>query len=117
MVGREIVTKYHDAWTSGDVKTARSYLADDVEFQGSIDTFHGADDFIVELSSFQKMLRGVKLIQSFFSETGAALLYDCDTMGPAGIIRTAEFFSIEGGKIKSIMLVFDATELRKLMAG
>lgn len=54
---------------------------------------------------------------SFFSETGAALLYDCDTMSPAGVLRTAGFFTIGNGKIKSIRLVFDATELRKLMAG
>jgi len=65
---------------------------------------------------FQKMLRGINLIQSFFSESGAALLYDCDTMSPAGVIRTAESFTvIKNGKIKSIRLVFDATELRKLM--
>ena len=45
------------------------------------------------------------------------MLYDCDTMSPAGVIRTAEFFTVIDGKIKSIRLVFDATELRKLMAG
>jgi hypothetical protein len=48
-------------------------------------------------------------------ESGAALLYDCDTISPAGVIRTAEFFTVKDGKIKSIRLVFDATELRKLM--
>jgi hypothetical protein len=36
-------------------------------------------------------------------------------MSPAGVIRTAEFFTITDGRIKSIRLVFDATELRKLM--
>jgi hypothetical protein len=114
---KEIVTKYHQAWTTGDIKSARGYLADDLDFQGSIDKFNRADDFIAALSGFQKMLRGVPLIQSFFSQTGAALLYDCDTMSPAGIIRTAEFFTVADGKITEIRLVFDATELRKLMAG
>jgi hypothetical protein len=114
---KQVVTNYHNAWISGDVEAARVYLNDELDFQGSIDTFHRADDFIVGLTMFQKMLRGVKLIQSLYSETGAALLYDCDTMSPAGIIRTAEFFEVRDGKIKSIRLVFDATELRKLMAG
>jgi len=114
---KQIVTSYHNAWTSGDVKAARVYLADDLDFQGSIETFKHADDFIVALAGFQKMLRGVNLIQSFFSESGAALLYDCDTMSPAGVIKTAEFFTFAGGKIKSIRLVFDATQLRKLMTG
>jgi hypothetical protein len=117
MDAKEIVTKYHHAWTAGDIKSAREYLADDLDFKGSIDTFNRADDFIAALSGFQKMLRGVNLIQSFFSDTGAALLYDCDTLSPAGVIRTAEFFTMADGKITAIRLVFDATELRKLMAG
>jgi hypothetical protein len=115
MDAKQVVTNYHNAWTGGNMKTARAYLADDLDFQGSIDTFHQADDFMASLAMFQKMLRGVNLIQSFFSESGGALLYDCDTMSPAGVIRTTEFFTVTGGKIKSIRLVFDATELRKLM--
>ena len=115
MEPKQVVTNYHDAWTKGEVKAARVYLADDLDFQGSIDAFHRADDFVVALSMFQKMLRGVHLIQSFFSDSGAALLYDCDTLSPAGVIRTAEFFTVADGKITSIRLVFDATELRKLM--
>jgi hypothetical protein len=114
---KQIVTNYHNAWTKGDVEGARVFLDDDLDFQGSVDTFRRADDFLIGLTMFQKMLRGVTLIQSYFSEGGAALLYDCDTMTPAGVIRTAEFFTVSAGKIKSIRLVFDATELRKLMAG
>jgi hypothetical protein len=117
MDAKQVVTNYHNAWTSGDMKAARTYLADDLDFQGSIDTFHRADDFIGALTMFHSMLKGVKLIQSFFSEAGGALLYDCDTMSPAGMLRTAEFFTVGNGKITSIRLVFDATELRKLMAG
>jgi hypothetical protein len=112
---KEIVTNYHNAWTKGDVEAARVYLADDLDFQGSIDAFRRADDFVVALTMLQKMLRGVHLIQGFFSDSGAALLYDCDTLSPAGVIRTAEFFMVADGKITSIRLVFDATELRKLM--
>ena len=117
MDSKQVVINYHNAWTSGNVEAARVYLADDLDFQGSIDTFSKADGFIVALTMFQKMLRRVNLIYSFYSENGAALLYDCDTMSPAGVLRTAEFFTVRDGKIKSIRLVFDATELRKLIAG
>ncbi|MFH1039381.1 MAG: nuclear transport factor 2 family protein [PVC group bacterium] len=112
---KQVVTNYHNAWTIDDVEAARIYLSDDLDFQGSIDTFRRADDFIDALTLFQKMLRGITLIQSFFSESGAALLYDCVTMSAAGVIRAAEFFTVRDGKINSIRLVFDATELRKLM--
>jgi hypothetical protein len=46
----------------------------------------------------------------------AALLYDCVTASPAGVIRTAEFFRLDDDdRIAAIRLVFDAIELRKLM--
>ncbi len=115
MDAKQVVTNYHHAWTSGNMDRARDYLVNDLDFQGSMQTFRRADDFIVVLTQFHQMLRGVNLLQSFFSEDGAALLYDCDTMSPAGMIRTAEFFTVADGKIQSIRLVFDATELRKLM--
>jgi hypothetical protein len=115
MSTQQLIETYHNAWTAGDFVAARRCLADDLDFKGSIDAFHKADDFVVSLKRFQGMLRGVKLLKSFFDQDGAALLYDCDTVTPAGVIRTAEFFSTSNGKISEIRLVFDASELRKLM--
>ena len=115
MNARQLIETYHDAWTSGDFVTARRCLADDLNFKGSIEAFQDADSFVGALKRFQSMLRGVKLLKRFFDQTGAALLYDCDTATPAGVIRTAEFFSTDNGKICDIRLVFDASELRKLM--
>jgi hypothetical protein len=112
---RQLIETYHNAWTSGDFATARACLADDLDFTGSIDTFHTADEFLAALRQFQGMLRRVALLESFFDQEGAALLYDCDTASPAGMIRTAEFFTVKGAKISAIRLVFDASELRKLM--
>ena len=34
MEARQVVTSYHNAWTSGDMAAARVYLADDLDFQG-----------------------------------------------------------------------------------
>lgn len=115
MDARRLIEKYHNAWTAGDFVAARGCLADALDFRGSIDTFHKADDFVAALKGFHGMLRAVTLLQSCFDGAGGALLYDCDTATPAGVIRTAEFFSVRDDKIARIRLVFDATELRKLM--
>jgi ketosteroid isomerase-like protein len=112
---RGLVEAYHRAWTAGDMAAARRCLADDLDFRGSIDTFTNADDFVAALTQFQGMVRSVRVVQRLFDNEGGALLYDCDTAGPAGVIRTAEFFTVRDGKISEIRLVFDATELRKLM--
>ena len=115
MSARQLVETYHNAWTSGDFATARGCLADNLDFKGSIDTFRSADEFMVSLKKFHGMLRRATLVKACYGEDGAALLYDCDTPTPAGVIRTAEFFTTKGGKISEIRLVFDASELRKMM--
>jgi ketosteroid isomerase-like protein len=112
---RTLIESYHQAWTNGDFAAARSLLADDLDFRGSISTFTKADDFIAVLTRFREILRGVTMLESFFDDKGAALLYDCDTVTPAGVIRTAEFFTVSDNRITGIRLVFDATELRKAM--
>ncbi len=112
---RQLIETYHHAWTSGDFVTARACLAETLDFQGSINTFSKAEDFIAALTQFKQMLKSVTLLNSFYDKQSAALLYDCDSASPAGNIRTAEFFTVSNDKISAIRLVFDATELRKLV--
>jgi hypothetical protein len=116
MSTRDVVEGYFQAWSHGNLEAARGFLADQLDFQGSIDTFQRADDFVATLRGFVTILRGVTVLQSYFTDDGAAMLYDCDTKTPAGVIRTAEFFKVSGGKIIEIRLVFDATVLRPMMA-
>lgn len=116
MSGASVVSAYHEAWTHRDMDTARSCLADDLDFQGPLDTFSRADEFIAALTAFAQMLTRVDLLERFDADDAAALLYDCVTNSPAGTIRTAEFFGLRDGKIASIRLVFDATALRQMMS-
>jgi hypothetical protein len=110
---REVVRGYYDAWTSRDLDRARGYLADDLDFQGSLRRFSGADNFLPALEEFLQILEAVRLIKEVYEGEDAMMLYDCQT-GPAGTIRTAEAFTVRAGKIREIKLVFDPTELIKL---
>lgn len=112
---RELVDAYSTAWMGGDVQTARTFLADDLVFRGSIDRFDRADDLMAPLAQLSGMLSEVKILERFYDEDRAALLYDCITPTPAGTIRTAEFFKISHGRISEIRLVFDATLLRQMV--
>jgi hypothetical protein len=73
--------------------------------KGGIQKFNNADGFISSLRQFKAMVRGFTILQSIFNETGAALLYDCDTASHSGDIRTAEFFRVQEGKIVEIRWV------------
>jgi hypothetical protein len=50
---RQLIDAYHQAWTEGDFTTAREFLADNLDFKGSIDSFSNADDFIAALITIQ----------------------------------------------------------------
>ena len=116
MTTQDIVSGYHRAWTTGDLATARTLLADNLDFQGAIERFQNADDLVRALGGLLQMVSEVRLIAEFFSGDQAMLLYDVVTPTPAGNIRSAEHFTVKDGRIQAIKLVFDATELRKLMA-
>ncbi|NTW57338.1 MAG: nuclear transport factor 2 family protein [Chlorobiaceae bacterium] len=111
---RQLIEAYHKAWTIGTMDEARSYLADNLDFQGSINTFTTADNFMKALADFRNILRGVTRLKTFCDGNEGVLLYDCDTESPAGVVRTAEFLTVTEGKISAIRLVFDATALRPL---
>lgn len=112
---REIVDRYSYAWFRGDIDEAAGYLADDLNFLGSIDQFDQAAPFVEALRRFRALVTDVDILSRFYSTDEAALLYDCRTDTNAGRIRTAEFFHIADRKIDRIRLVFDASRLRLLM--
>lgn len=112
---RKIIEGYTGAWSSGDLEAARFYLADDLQFRGSVDNFNDADSLIRALSVFLPILKSINMISTFYHEDEAIQMYDCVTDSPAGTIRTVEYFKLEDGKIKEIKLIFDASELRNLM--
>lgn len=116
IMARDVVQNYYEAWTRSDISAARAYLADDLDFEGSIDRFTAAEPFTQALASFSGMLKEVRLLHEFYAEDSAALLYDCVTSTPGVTVRTAEFFRVKDGKIREIRLVFDATELRRMLA-
>lgn len=112
---REVVRGYFDAWTGGDVAAAADYLADDLTFRGSIDSFDAAADYLATLERFRQTVTGVELISELYSDGEATLIYDVDTATPAGTIRTAEHLRVDDDRVRSITLIFDASELRQLM--
>ncbi len=112
---RDIVRGYFGAWTSGNLELARYFLANPLDFQGSIDTFDNADKVLESLRAFHGMLKNVCFLKEFYAPGAAMLLYDCLTDTPAGTIRTAEYSCVCGWQIAEIRLVFDASKLRGIM--
>ena len=62
------------------------------------------------------MTTGARIVELLVRGDHAAMLYDCELPPPIGTLRIASFFRVENGKIRWYETLFDATELRKLLA-
>ena len=111
-----VVRTYYDILAAGSASfneghELRAILADDLVFEGPI-AGHvvGAERFIKGVSGFIETMRGLSMLHQVHAADTAATLYDAQM--PGGTVRFAEFFQIEDGKIRSLRLLYDATEYR-----
>ena len=114
----ELIDAYYESWRNGissfDEARLEAILAEDLDFEGPIaGKRQGAAGFIRGLSRFVEGLQApIHVLEQFDSGKKAAVLYDADL--PEGMMRFAEFFDVDAGRIRAIRLVYDAAQYRAL---
>ena len=108
----EVAIAFTEAWTSHDMTTASSYVAEDVMFEGPITQASGRTAYMNGLSRFAQAVAGLKILAAVGDDQRAMIMYEVKT-GPFGTLRAAEDFVVCGGKITRDTLVFDTHELRR----
>jgi hypothetical protein len=114
-----LVDAYYASWIHGpgtfDEARLREILAPDLEFHGTLAGHRiGAEGFLKGVADVNAVVRSFTLVQRLEQGNEVAVLYDCDLTRPAGVCRFVEFFRVEGDRIRSLNLVYDGTEWRKL---
>jgi len=113
-----LIEAYYDSWKNGissfDAPRLEGILAEDLDFEGPIaGKRRGAAGFIGGLARFVEGLQApIRVLQQVDSGRKAAVLYDADL--PEGTMRFAEFFEVEGGRIRVLRLLYDAAQYRML---
>jgi hypothetical protein len=111
----QVVQAYYDLLQGGtasfDEGRLRGILASDLVFEGPI-AGHvvGAERFLKGVSGFVETMRSFDMLRQVHAGHMAAALYDAEM--PGGTVRFAEFFEIDGNKIQSLTLLYDAAEYR-----
>lgn len=101
-----IVQAYHDAWTSGDVDLALTYLSEDVRCFAPDENVGTKDDWRQYLSGFVPMLTGAQAHTEMSDGNRVALWYFPQTAVTTTTLAS-ELFTVEDGRIIEIRLVFD----------
>jgi hypothetical protein len=107
----EVAIAFTEAWTSHDMATAASYVADDVVFEGPRNQSTGAKAHIDGLTRFAQAVTGMKMLAALGDDQRAMVMYDVTTR-PFGTLRAAEELVIRDGKITRDTLVFDTYKMR-----
>lgn len=107
----EIVRAYHDHWRSGEFDRAAGLLAETVEIETPINTYASKADFVSALASFGTMVVDVKNFVEAASGANVVQVYDMYVQG-LGMIRIAEHFAVENGKIAHLRQIHDTVALR-----
>jgi ketosteroid isomerase-like protein len=111
-----VAEQYFDAWTGKDFDRARGLMADDLEFEGPLETFSDADSLLASLKQLSGIVTGADKQRVFADGDEACVIYDLKT-APVPNARTCEWYKLRDGKIVSISVMFDARPFAPLFEG
>ncbi len=113
---KDIVHQFHTAMGKQDYAAARRLLQDNLSFRGPIDTFDKAEPYLEAVKKLAPITERIDMKKMFADETDVCVLYDLVTKTPAGTAFVSEWFQVEGEKIASIRVVFDARPFAAMFA-
>ena len=93
----EIVESYRAALGKGDFASARNLMQDNMIFEGPLDTFNKADDYLEANKRLASIIQRVDLRKMFVDGDDVCVLYDMVTNTPAGTAFIAEWYQVKGG--------------------
>ena len=102
----ETVLAYHRAWTSGDVETAMTHVADAAVCRAPGEDFAGKDAYRAFLAGFAPNLTGVTDLASMADGEKVTLFYHPHT-AVTSTAPAAELFTVRDGLVVENVLVFD----------
>lgn len=107
----DIVTSYHRAWTTCDIETAMSYVADDITCRAPGVDLNGKQAYQDYIAAFAPKLTGISDIAEFADGDRVALFYYPQT-ATTDTTPAAECFTVHDGKIVDSVLIFDRLSYR-----
>jgi hypothetical protein len=113
-----LVKSYLAAIAARDFDLARTYLADrGFSYTSPIDRFEDADRFIQSITAVGQILARIEIRKCLVSSNEGIVILDIIITLSGYESRTvALLFLTEGGYIKSMEAIFDATEYHKMFS-
>jgi ketosteroid isomerase-like protein len=101
-----VALAYFEAWTSHDLDTAMTYVADEIVCDAPAGRLDGEAAYRAFMAPFVQILSGAKLLAAFGDEQTAVVVYDTQTV-PVPSAPAAEWVTVRDGKIVYSRFIFD----------
>ncbi|HWU87803.1 MAG TPA: nuclear transport factor 2 family protein [Kofleriaceae bacterium] len=105
---RHTVEQFHGHFANKDWARARELLHDDLSFEGPIDRFSRADDYIQAVRRLDAICKRVEVRKVLVDGDDVCVIWDMITDTPIGTAPIAEWFHVSGQKIDRVRVFFDA---------
>lgn len=102
----ETALAYHRAWTTGDLDSAMTHVADDIVCRAPGQELRNKSDYRSFLGGFSQMMTGLTDVAAFGDDEHVVLFYYPHT-AVTSTAPAAEHFTIRDGRIVESVLVFD----------
>ena len=116
MTVQEIVESYYDAWKhrAGDFSAVP--LAEDFKFVGPVASFDSAEDYRGMAGQAGPLVTRFAVRDQFVAGNRVCSIVDWEMDLPVAPMTAAEILEVQDGKIVRGELIYDAEELRAVMA-
>jgi ketosteroid isomerase-like protein len=101
-----VALAYYQAWTSHDLDTAMTYIADDIVCDAPPGRLQGAGAYRSFMAPFTQILKQAELLAAFGDDTTAVIVYDTETV-PVRSAPAAECVTVQNGQITYSRFIFD----------
>ena len=118
MTNTEILQKFYDAVIKRDFSLARAFLADDLEFVGLFETYHGADEYMAALTGLLSITVRLDIKKIITEGNDAAIFFELETTAPAeATVLVAVWHQFKNGKIVHSRSAFDGRPYAAMFTG
>jgi hypothetical protein len=113
-----VVKRFYDAVRSNDLKTARTFLGDDLEFAGLFETYRGPAEYLAALTGLLSITVRIDVKTIIEQGDEAAIFFDLVTKPPIDATTfVAEWHQVTGGKIRRVQSAFDGRQFAAMFTG
>ncbi len=114
----ELLRSFYRAVVRRDFAAARTYLGDDLVFEGLFETYRGPDSYLTALTGLMGIANRLDIKAVIAEGDEVAVFFELETRAPAeAVTLVAEWHQVKDGRIRHVASAFDGRPFAAMFTG